>query len=613
MSKPGSIVRFVVVGLVLGIFFLAGLARAQSARVLPTVVLAPGARCGFLVECTQFDEIGLHVGTDAAVRTDSSRSYWDAQGALRLSLTLGDLAEGGVAFAGHMSSYGGSGLHLTSSPVLLFTRLRLLPLPLGRLAWAPLRLALTYQHELVADPFGQNEPPGMARGTLRVVVGQSLGRVDLDGNLGFVLAQPSTSQPRPVAFELGASASVWLWRGMDHAPADEFRLTAEVLTRFSVHPAFPSEQNLLLGFLGKSANGYGGGVAFGTQVLDRQAGLLAVARLQVSWGKQHRNPWAERKAAEPQTTPDFIWKLLGAIDPVLGTDGCVWTDPTPERSSSKWFCIGQPAPEDPSQIIVKGGKRIAAGTHLWEMGSTLRMDDGSKLIEIPLHARFRKAVWDYIDRNQREIEKNRREGHRPVCEGKVSILHGSEHDLGKASMLALDDFGGRGALLGEEFLRKIYCGPELSSEEQALMALNILSLARTRGPLRAPPPLAERLDEASVAKAPGAPAVGSRGSASASSFSRTESLKGGASSRKVDDLIEKMRRDGWKGDPIKIVEHNGQKYIIDGHHRVEAARRVGIEVQYEIASPSDLARSGYQTLDDVLHAASEAGPNRLRQ
>lgn len=374
MSKTGSLVRFFIVAVVLAMLWLRGFAHAQSASTRQPVLLAMGARCGFLVECSHFDEIGLHLGTGAAFRTDAPRSYWDAQGALRLSLTLGDLAEGGVAVVGHIRSDGGSGLPLSSSPIALYARLRLLPLPLRALAWSPLRLALSYQHDLVAEPFGQNEPPGISRGTLRLVAGvagQSLGRVDVDGSIGLIMAQPDASRPRLVAFDLGAAVSVWLWRGVDHAPAEEFRLTGEALTRFSLSQAFPSEHNLLVGFLGKSVNGYGGGVAIGTQVFDRQAGFLAVARLQISWGKKHKNPWAERKAAEPVTTPAFIWKLLGAIDPVLGHDGCVWTDPTPEQPSRKWFCIGTPALDDSSQIVVKGGQRIPAGTHLWEMGSVI--------------------------------------------------------------------------------------------------------------------------------------------------------------------------------------------------------------------------------------------------
>lgn len=84
-------------------------------------------------DCSRFDPIGLHVGAGAAVRTDSARSVVDAQGAVRLSLS--------------------------------------------------------HQHDLVAEPFGQDEPPASSRGTLRVAAGGSAGPVDVDGSVGVVLVR----------------------------------------------------------------------------------------------------------------------------------------------------------------------------------------------------------------------------------------------------------------------------------------------------------------------------------------------------------------------------------------------------------------------------------------
>lgn len=514
MAKRVCSACFLVIGILVGLLLPGGSPRAQTVHTLPPVPLSLGARCGFLTECSRFDSIGLHLGSSTALRTDSSRSYLDLQELLRLSLTIGDLAELGASLAGRLSSDAEGGLRLSASPVSLYGRLRLLPLPLGSLAGAPLRLALTYQHDLVADSFGLSEPPGWSRGTLRLVAGRSLAPVDLEGSLGCVLAQPDAASPRPVAFELGASASLWLRRSADPAPHPELRLTAEALARFSLHPALPAEQRLLVGLLGQSASGYGGGLALGTQVLDGQAGFLAVARLQVSWGKRHHNPWAERKAAEPETTPEFIWKLLGAIDPVLGPDGCVYTDPTPQRPSTQWFCIGTPAPDDPAQIVLRDDKRLAVGTHLWEIGATLRLDDGRKVVAIPLHARFRKAVWDYLDANERDLAPNREKYRQQVCAGKVSILHGAQNDPGLASMIALDPMGASAALLGEELLRQLQCDPSPSLQDQALTTLSILGVARARGPLRARPPQAARFGEAGEGEAPagksgsGAPAGG---------------------------------------------------------------------------------------------------------
>ena len=172
----------------------------------------------------------------------------------------------------------------------------------------------------------------------------------------------------------------------------------------------------------------------GPQVFAGQPGL---------WVLGH--PWAERKAAEPKTTPAFIWGLLGAIDPVVGPDGCVWTDPSPQRPSTRWFCIGKPDPQDKSQIVLKDGKRLAVGTHLWELNGSLRLDDGNKVVQIPLQARWRKAVWDFLDEHERLFEQDKEAHRQRICAGRVGPLHGL--DGGTAATSGLDEQGGPGSVL----------------------------------------------------------------------------------------------------------------------------------------------------------------------
>jgi len=51
-------------------------------------------------------------------------------------------------------------------------------------------------------------------------------------------------------------------------------------------------------------------------------------------------------------------------------------------------------------------------------------------------------------------------------------------------------------------------------------------------------------------------------------------------------------------EPIKYVEYNGQLYVVDGHHRLLAAKRLGLtEVPIEKV---DLPYGGYNTIDDLL-------------
>ena len=75
--------------------------------------------------------------------------------------------------------------------------------------------------------------------------------------------------------------------------------------------------------------------------------------------------------------------------------------------------------------------------------------------------------------------------------------------------------------------------------------------------------------------------------------------------------MESMKSNGWQGDPISVFEEDGTKYILDGHHRVQAALRVGIDVPYEIVAVEDLPQFGYKTVDELISASAEAGPVKL--
>ena len=43
----------------------------------------------------------------------------------------------------------------------------------------------------------------------------------------------------------------------------------------------------------------------------------------------------------------------------------------------------------------------------------------------------------------------------------------------------------------------------------------------------------------------------------------------------MNKLIDQIRQDGIK-ETIKYVTHNGIKYVVDGHHRLIAAKRLGL-------------------------------------
>jgi hypothetical protein len=103
------------------------------------------------------------------------------------------------------------------------------------------------------------------------------------------------------------------------------------------------------------------------------------------------------------------------------------------------------------------------------------------------------------------------------------------------------------------------------------------------------------------------------GEAPASSFNRTETLSGRASSRNVSNIQASMEEGGWQGKPIKVVEHEGEMYVADGNHRVAAASRAGIDVRYQVVSPESVSGPGtWQGIQDIVEAAWNWRPDRLR-
>lgn len=71
-------------------------------------------------------------------------------------------------------------------------------------------------------------------------------------------------------------------------------------------------------------------------------------------------------------------------------------------------------------------------------------------------------------------------------------------------------------------------------------------------------------------------------------FTPTQVLAGPDDEALVVEIAIRMSMHGWQGQPIWVFDLlDGTKLLVDGHHRVEAARRAGIQVLYQELSDSE--------------------------
>lgn len=69
------------------------------------------------------------------------------------------------------------------------------------------------------------------------------------------------------------------------------------------------------------------------------------------------------------------------------------------------------------------------------------------------------------------------------------------------------------------------------------------------------------------------------------------------SRRQMDKFVKDVQRDGEIREPLKYVEYKGKKYVVDGHHRLIAAKKLGIKnIPVEKVN---LPYGGYKTVDDL--------------
>jgi hypothetical protein len=69
---------------------------------------------------------------------------------------------------------------------------------------------------------------------------------------------------------------------------------------------------------------------------------------------------------------------------------------------------------------------------------------------------------------------------------------------------------------------------------------------------------------------------------------------------------------GGSLSPVEVANINNKLYVINGHHRLEAALRTNTEVKYKILSKEQWQTYGYKDESQILNASSEASQQRIK-
>ncbi|WP_176240354.1 RHS repeat-associated core domain-containing protein, partial [Pseudomonas sp. R35(2017)] len=93
---------------------------------------------------------------------------------------------------------------------------------------------------------------------------------------------------------------------------------------------------------------------------------------------------------------------------------------------------------------------------------------------------------------------------------------------------------------------------------------------------------------------------------------RTHAIVGKGSTKRVEKLRQDMRTVGYDNEfPIDVAEHNGNLYILDGHHRAAAARQTSTNVTINLVTNIKEHKGILNTIEEVLESAANTGHDRL--
>ncbi|MDI3398693.1 RHS repeat-associated core domain-containing protein, partial [Pseudomonas sp. V88_4] len=96
------------------------------------------------------------------------------------------------------------------------------------------------------------------------------------------------------------------------------------------------------------------------------------------------------------------------------------------------------------------------------------------------------------------------------------------------------------------------------------------------------------------------------------SLKRTHAISGKGSTKRVEKLGQDMRKAGYDNEfPIDVAEHNGNLYILDGHHRAAAARQTSTDVTITLVTNIKEHKGILNSIEEVLESAANVGHDRL--
>lgn len=79
------------------------------------------------------------------------------------------------------------------------------------------------------------------------------------------------------------------------------------------------------------------------------------------------------------------------------------------------------------------------------------------------------------------------------------------------------------------------------------------------------------------------------------------------------EMAAEMKAKGYSGPAIDVVMSDGKMLVVDGHHRLAAAKMAGLsEVPINVIDDIASHPSSWRTIEEVAQDAATVGPNTLR-